>query len=176
MALLDALHHVAIIASDYDRSRRFYVEVLGLTVVAETYREARQSWKCDLRVGDAQIELFYFPSPPPRPSTPEAAGLRHLAFSVGDLDAVVGRLEALGIAVEPVRIDDLTSKRFTFSKTRTGFPSNFTKRDVLTSVSKGRDTATASLRLFRRSAARSPASHAPGPEILEQRRCGFHAW
>lgn len=116
------IHHVAIICSDYDRSRRFYVEVLGFPVIREVFREARNSWKCDLDAGDAQIELFSFPSPPPRPSYPEAAGLRHLALAVADLDAEVARLSALGVAMEPVRIDEYTDRRFTFFADPDGLP------------------------------------------------------
>ena len=109
------LHHVAIIASDYARSKRFYTQVLGLRVIAEVYREARDSWKLDLRVDDStQIELFSFPSPPPRVSRPEAAGLRHLAFRVDELDVAVAHLAAHGVACEPIRIDEFTGKRFTF--------------------------------------------------------------
>lgn len=109
------IHHVAIIASDYPRSRRFYVEVLGLDVIAEHYREARDSWKLDLRVdGHTQIELFSFPSPPARVSRPEACGLRHLALRVADLDAAVAHLETHDVAVEPIRVDEFTGRRFTF--------------------------------------------------------------
>jgi glyoxylase I family protein len=109
------IHHVAIIASDYARSRHFYTEILGLAVIAEVYREQRDSWKLDLRVGDGvQIELFSFPSPPPRVSRPEARGLRHLAFRVSDLDAAVEHLNDHGVAVEPIRVDEYTGKRFTF--------------------------------------------------------------
>ncbi len=109
------IHHVAIIASDYARSRRFYVEVLGLDVIAEHYREARDSWKLDLRVDErTQIELFSFPSPPARASRPEACGLRHLALRVSDLDAAVAHLQAHGVAVEPIRVDEFTERRFTF--------------------------------------------------------------
>ncbi|MEJ1096302.1 MULTISPECIES: VOC family protein [unclassified Pseudoxanthomonas] len=109
------IHHVAIIASDYARSRHFYTEILGLAIVAEAYREERDSWKLDLRVGDGvQIELFSFPSPPPRVSRPEARGLRHLAFRVGDLDAAVKHLNDHDIPVEPIRVDEYTGKRFTF--------------------------------------------------------------
>lgn len=112
---LAGLHHVAIIASDYARSRRFYVEVLGLEVMAESYRQARQSWKLDLRVdATTQIELFSFPDPPPRVSRPEACGLRHLAFRVDDLDAAVHHLDSHGVEVEAIRIDEYTGKRFTF--------------------------------------------------------------
>jgi len=123
------IHHVAIICSDYDRSRRFYVEVLGFPVIREVFREARNSWKCDLDAGNAQIELFSFPSPPPRPSYPEAAGLRHLAFSVADLDAEVARLTALGVAVEPVRVDEYTDRRFTFFADPDGLPLEFYESD-----------------------------------------------
>lgn len=109
------IHHVAIIASDYARSRRFYTEVLGLEVLAEHYREARDSWKLDLRVdGRTRIELFSFPSPPARLSRPEACGLRHLAMRVADLDAAVAHLEAHGVASEPIRVDEFTGRRFTF--------------------------------------------------------------
>jgi glyoxylase I family protein len=109
------IHHVAIIASDYPRSRRFYVEVLGLDVIAEHYREARDSWKLDLRVDEhTQIELFSFPSPPARVSRPEACGLRHLALRVADLDAAVAHLETHDVAVEPIRVDEFTGRRFTF--------------------------------------------------------------
>lgn len=109
------IHHVAIIASDYARSRRFYTEVLGLEVLAEHYREARDSWKLDLRVdGRTRIELFSFSSPPERLSRPEACGLRHLALRVADLDAAVAHLEAHGVESEPIRVDEFTGRRFTF--------------------------------------------------------------
>jgi glyoxylase I family protein len=117
------IHHVAIISSDYARSKAFYVEVLGLKVIRETYREARDSYKLDLELADGtQIELFSFPSPPPRPSYPEACGLRHLAFATGDLDGAVTALERQGVAVEPVRVDELTGKRFTFFADPDGLP------------------------------------------------------
>ncbi|MGL5814534.1 MAG: SMU1112c/YaeR family gloxylase I-like metalloprotein [Aeromonas sp.] len=113
--LLGGIHHVAIIASDYARSRRFYHEVLGLPIIAETLREARQSWKLDLALPDgSQLELFSFPAPPPRPSRPEACGLRHLAFRVADLDGVIAHLQRHGIEVEEIRVDELTGRRFTF--------------------------------------------------------------
>lgn len=112
---LQRIHHVALICGDYAVSRRFYTEVLGLAVIAETYREARQSWKLDLALPDGgQIELFSFPDRPPRPSYPEARGLRHLAFSVADLDAAVADLNAQGVVTEPIRVDELTGQRFTF--------------------------------------------------------------
>jgi len=122
-ARIAGLHHVAIICSDYERSKRFYRDVLGLRVLAETYRQARDSYKLDLEVpGGTAIELFSFPGAPPRPSHPEAQGLRHLAFSVRDLGAFIRHLEALGIDVEPVRVDELTGKRFTFFADPDGLP------------------------------------------------------
>ncbi|RXR08435.1 SMU1112c/YaeR family gloxylase I-like metalloprotein [Pseudoxanthomonas composti] len=112
---LDGIHHVAIIASDYRRSKRFYSEILGLKVLAEVYRQARDSWKLDLALPDGgQIELFSFPGAPARPSYPEAQGLRHLAFRTTDLDVAVQSLTAQGVACEPIRIDEYTGKRFTF--------------------------------------------------------------
>jgi glyoxylase I family protein len=119
---LRAIHHIAIICSDYRRSKHFYTKVLGLPVLHEVYREERGSWKCDLDAGNAQIELFSFPSPPPRASRPEACGLRHLAFVVADLEAEVVRLEGHGLAVEPVRIDPYTDRRFTFFADPDGLP------------------------------------------------------
>jgi glyoxylase I family protein len=114
---ISGIHHVAIICSDYAVSKRFYTDIMGFKVIAETYREARQSYKLDLRVNDSmQIELFSFPNPPQRPSHPEACGLRHLAFAVANLDSCVASLMAHGIHVEPIRLDELTSKRFTFFK------------------------------------------------------------
>ncbi|MCX7009822.1 MAG: VOC family protein [Kiritimatiellaeota bacterium] len=111
------LHHIAILASDYARSHDFYVRILGFDILQETHRAERQSWKLDLAgVGDLQIELFSFPNPPKRPTHPEACGLRHLAFAVENLDAAVAHLLTEGIAVEPLRTDDLTGKRFTFFK------------------------------------------------------------
>ena len=109
------LHHVAIIATDYARSRRFYTEVLGLEIVHEVHRAERDSWKLDLRLPDrSQIELFSFPSPPPRVSRPEACGLRHLALRVADIEAAIAHLQAHGVACEPVRVDAYTGRRFTF--------------------------------------------------------------
>lgn len=108
------IHHIAIICSDYQQSRRFYAEILNFPIIREVWREERQSWKCDLDAGNAQIELFSFPSPPPRPSRPEACGLRHLAFCVEDLDREIDRLKAAGVACEAIRIDPYTERRFTF--------------------------------------------------------------
>ncbi len=111
---MHSIHHIAIICSDYDRSLSFYRDIIGLTVIREVWRAERQSWKCDLDAGNAQIELFSFPSPPVRTSRPEACGLRHLAFLVDDLDAEVARLEAAGVICEPIRVDPYTDQRFTF--------------------------------------------------------------
>ncbi len=120
---IQRLHHVAIIASDYPRSKVFYTEILGLQVIAETYREARDSWKLDLALPDGtQIELFSFPGAPPRPSYPEACGLRHLAFAVTDVEAAVAFLTGKGVQVEPVRVDGLTGRRFTFFADPDGLP------------------------------------------------------
>ncbi|WP_313438448.1 VOC family protein [Novosphingobium sp.] len=119
---MHAIHHIAIIGSNYARSRRFYHEVLGFPIIREIYREERASWKCDLDAGNAQIELFSFPSPPPRPSRPEACGLRHLAFAVTDLDGEITRLEAAGVECEPIRIDPYTDRRFTFFADPDGLP------------------------------------------------------
>jgi glyoxylase I family protein len=112
---LHSIHHIAIICSDYQRSKKFYTEVLGFTVLAEHYRQERQSYKLDLGLGDHYvIELFSFPDPPLRPSRPEARGLRHLAFGVSDLEIAVQWLEKNGVDCEPIRIDAFTGKKFTF--------------------------------------------------------------
>lgn len=120
---LGRLHHVAIICADYAVSKRFYTEVLGLRVVAENYRAARNSYKLDLALPDgSQIELFSFPDAPPRPTRPEAQGLRHLAFEVPDVQAAATQLAAQGIAVEPLRTDEYTGRRFTFFADPDGLP------------------------------------------------------
>jgi glyoxylase I family protein len=120
---LRRIHHAAIICSDYTASRRFYTDCLGLRVVAEHYRAERRSWKLDLALPDgSQIELFSFPDAPPRPSYPEARGLRHLAFEVDDVDACKAALEAKGIAVEAVRVDEYTKRRFVFFADPDGLP------------------------------------------------------
>ena len=120
---LRRIHHVAIICSDYARSKHFYTQVLGLRVLAEAYRETRDSYKLDLALPDGtQLELFSFPSPPPRPSYPEACGLRHLAFEVDDVAAAAERLKGQGIEVEPLRVDEFTERRFTFFADPDGLP------------------------------------------------------
>lgn len=123
MMQIQQLHHVAIICSDYERSKAFYTEVLPFEIIAETYRAERNSYKLDLTVpGGTQIELFSFPDPPMRPTRPEAMGLRHIAFLVKDLDAEITHLLAKGISVEPVRIDPMTTQRFTFFSDPDGLP------------------------------------------------------
>jgi glyoxylase I family protein len=120
--MLEAIHHVALICSDYERSKEFYSRILQLPIIREVWRAERQSWKCDLQLGSAQIELFSFPDPPPRPSRPEARGLRHLAFKVRNLEPVIARLESFGISIEPIRIDEHTRRRFTFFSDPDGLP------------------------------------------------------
>ncbi|NVM66841.1 glyoxylase I family protein [Mucilaginibacter sp. SG538B] len=123
MLKLNRVHHIAIICSDYAKSKRFYTEVLGLKIVREVYREQRQSYKLDLALGNLyQIELFSFPDPPARPSRPEAAGLRHLAFEVDDLDEAVAHISSFGVDIEPIRVDETTGKRFTFFADPDGLP------------------------------------------------------
>jgi len=115
MRNLKGIHHVAIICSDYQRSKRFYVDVLGLTVLAENFRENRQSYKLDLQLPDgSQIELFSFHDAPKRLSYPEAQGLRHLALAVDNIEQAVAELVKKGVQVEAIRVDEYTGKRFVF--------------------------------------------------------------
>lgn len=121
--MFNAIHHVAIICSDYSKSKRFYTEVLGLKVIAENYREARDSYKLDLALPDgSQVELFSFPDAPERPSFPEAQGLRHLAFLVDNVEQIKAYLESNDVEVEPIRIDEFTGKAFTFFQDPDGLP------------------------------------------------------
>lgn len=123
MMKLNRVHHIAIICSDYQKSKHFYSEILGLKILQEVYREERRSYKLDLEVGNLyQIELFSFPDPPARVSGPEAAGLRHLAFEVDDIDEAVSHIKAHHISIEPIRIDETTGKRFTFFSDPDGLP------------------------------------------------------
>jgi glyoxylase I family protein len=115
MLSINVVHHVAIICADYSVSKRFYTEVLGFAIIAETYRSERKSYKLDLKVNEHfQIELFSFPEPPLRGSRPEACGLRHIAFLSTDIHGDVASLQAFGVEVEPIRKDELTGKLFTF--------------------------------------------------------------
>jgi glyoxylase I family protein len=123
MTMLRTIHHAAIICSNYEVSKTFYVNVLGLAVAGEHYRAERQSCKLDLTLpGGGQIELFSFPSPPPRPSRPEARGLRHLAFAVDDVERSKAWLMSQGVEVEPIRVDEYTGLRFTFFADPDGLP------------------------------------------------------
>ena len=113
--MLTKVHHIAIICSDYEKSKEFYTEFLGLTIIKETYRKERKSYKLDLALNDEYVvELFSFPDPPKRTSRPEACGLRHLAFQVKNIEEIVAHCHSHHISVEPVRIDEITEKKFTF--------------------------------------------------------------
>jgi len=121
--MLNAIHHVAIICSDYEKSKHFYTVILGLKIIEENYRENRDSYKLDLRLpSGGQIELFSFPQSPDRPSFPEALGLRHLAFSVDSVEVMSDYLVSKNIAVEPIRVDEYTHKKFTFFNDPDGLP------------------------------------------------------
>jgi len=114
-SFLNRIHHVAVICSDYEKSKAFYTDMLGFQIGTETYRHDRQSYKLDLTLhGAYTIELFSFPQPPPRITQPEAAGLRHLAFEVDDLNEAVEALLKHNVMAEPIRLDEITNKRFTF--------------------------------------------------------------
>lgn len=126
MLKLNKVHHIAIICADYEQSKKFYTEILGLQIISEKYRGERQSFKLDLALnGEYLIELFSFPVTPHRLSRPEAVGLRHLAFEVDDLDLVVDELKIKNINAEPIRIDELTGKRFTFIADPDNLPIEF---------------------------------------------------
>ncbi|MFF0610739.1 VOC family protein [Nocardia tengchongensis] len=117
------IHHAAIIAADYGKSKAFYTEILGLRILAKNYRAERHSYKLDLALPDgSRIELFSFPEPPPRPTRPEAAGLRHLAFAVPDVEQALVELRGRGVAVEEMRVDEYTGKRFAFFADPDGLP------------------------------------------------------
>jgi glyoxylase I family protein len=123
MINLQSIHHIAIICSDYERSKKFYVDVLGLRPLAEHFRSQRNSWKLDLAInGQYVIELFSFQDPPQRVSRPEAAGLRHLAFAVTDIERAVNDLQQNNILTEPIRVDEYTGKKFTFFSDPDGLP------------------------------------------------------
>ncbi len=123
MLHLNKVHHIAVICSDYQRSLYFYTRILGMKILAEHYRESRDSYKTDLALGDEYIiELFSFPSPPPRVTNPEATGLRHLAFEVDSIAQTIAELDAWGVAHEEVRTDEFTGKRFLFFKDPDGLP------------------------------------------------------
>jgi glyoxylase I family protein len=120
---LKKIHHIALICSDYEKSKDFYVRILGLTPIKEVYREERDSFKLDLEVnGQYQIELFSFPNPPTRSSYPEAAGLRHIAFEVDDIEDAVHYLKEHQLNVEAIRVDPITNKKFIFFADPDGLP------------------------------------------------------
>ncbi|HEV7381386.1 MAG TPA: VOC family protein [Dyadobacter sp.] len=115
MQFLKAVHHIAIICSDYEKSKRFYTEILGFEIDREVFREQRNSYKLDLSLqGHYCIELFSFPDPPARPSRPEACGLRHIAFAVDNIELAIEYVNAKGVITEPIRIDEFTGRKFTF--------------------------------------------------------------
>ena len=129
MLTLNKVHHIAILCSDYQKSKTFYTEVLGLTIIREIYREERQSYKLDLALnGTYIVELFSFPNPPKRPSRPEAVGLRHLAFEVLNLEETIAFLNSKKVESEPIRIDETTEKRFTFIADPDELPIEFYER------------------------------------------------
>ena len=129
MLKINRVHHIAIICTDYEKSKHFYTAVLGLAVVREVYREQRRSYKLDLEVaGQYQVELFSFPGPPARPTSPEAAGLRHLAFEVDDIDEAVFHIKEYDVFVEPIRVDEFTGKRYTFFADPDGLPIEFVEK------------------------------------------------
>lgn len=120
--MFNQIHHVAISASDYERSKHFYVNILGMEVIRENYRAERQSYKLDLKVGTSEIELFSFPNSPERPSYPEACGLRHLCFRVEDIEQVVSYLNESGVQTQEIRVDEYTQKRYVFFNDPDGLP------------------------------------------------------
>ena len=111
---LNKTHHIAIINSDLNKSKHFYIDILGLELIREVYRKERDDYKLDLKIGDSEIELFIIKDRPARPSYPESYGLRHLAFKVDDIEGVVKELEAKGVKCEAIRLDEITNKRMTF--------------------------------------------------------------
>lgn len=124
--IINKIHHIAIICSNYAVSKQFYTAVIGLEILNEIYRAERDSYKLDLALnGNYVIELFSFPNPPKRPSRPEATGLRHLAFEVDNLEEVVLKMNSLNISIEPIRIDEFTDKKFTFIADPDGLPIEF---------------------------------------------------
>lgn len=122
------IHHIAIICSNYEVSKKFYTEVLGLNIIREVYREERQSYKLDLAIGEHYvIELFSFPNPPERPSRPEACGLRHLAFAVKNVEEKRNELIQKGLVCEEIRIDEFTDRKFFFTQDPDKLPLEFYK-------------------------------------------------
>lgn len=132
---IKGIHHVAIICSDYQQSKYFYTKILGFAVIAETYRESRNSYKLDLKVNEfEQLELFSFPNPPQRVSNPEACGLRHLAFEVDDINNMAVYLQSQGVEVEKIRVDEFTNKKFTFFRDPDNLPIEIYESSILHQV------------------------------------------
>jgi len=119
---LNSIHHIAIIASNYEISKNFYVNILGFEIIRENYRKERNSYKLDLKIGNSEIELFSMNECPKRLTRPEACGLRHLAFSVDNIEDVIAELNSKGIDTEPIRIDEYTGKKLTFFNDPDGLP------------------------------------------------------
>ncbi len=119
---LNQIHHVAIIVSDYEVSKDFYVNKLGFEIIRENYRESRNDYKLDLKLGSCELEIFAIKGSPKRASYPEACGLRHLAFKVENMEDVVKELNLIGIETEPMRVDEFTNKKMTFFKDPDGLP------------------------------------------------------
>lgn len=122
MLRLHTIHHVAIIVSDYEQAKKFYVDQLGFQVIRENFREKRKDYKLDLKLGDCELEIFAIPGSPERVSYPEACGLRHLAFKVERIEETVKELKELGIETEPIRVDEFTGKKMTFFRDPDGLP------------------------------------------------------
>ena len=120
--MFDVIHHVAIIVSDYEKSKKFYVEQLGLPIIRENYRKDRNDYKLDLKVGDIELEIFGVEKAPDWVSEPEACGLRHLAFKVENIEETVKCLNSKGIQTEPIRLDEYTQKRMTFFRDPDNLP------------------------------------------------------
>ena len=120
---IKGIHHVAILTNEYERSKAFYTKVLGFVILKETYREERKSYKLDLAInGQYQVELFSFPEYKERASFPEQKGLRHLAFSVDNIEQSVAELISKGVEVQGIRVDEITNKKFCFFYDPNGQP------------------------------------------------------
>ena len=119
---LNSIHHIAIIVSDHEVSKNFYVNILGFEIIRENYRKERNSYKLDLKIGNSELEIFSMNECPKRATRPEACGLRHLAFYVDNIEAVIAELNLKGIVTEPIRIDEYTERKFTFFNDPDGLP------------------------------------------------------
>lgn len=124
--MINRIHHIAVICSNYQVSKQFYTQILGLEIVKETYRPLRHSYKLDLALNGVYVlELFSFPSPPQRLTQPEAVGLRHLAFEVDNIYEMEQKMILHNIPMEPIRMDEFTGKTFTFITDPDGLPIEF---------------------------------------------------